>query len=89
MQVVRSSPSAKETEVAGAYQLYKAICDSDSDEYRGPDSSSKGEGGWEGEPGVSLQTDRIVTSRTSTNEHLPIKDKTETPRHCPLLEVSL
>jgi hypothetical protein len=36
---------AKETEVAGAYQLYKPICDSDSDEYRGPDSSSKGEGG--------------------------------------------
>jgi alkyl hydroperoxide reductase subunit AhpC len=33
------------TEVAGADQLYKPIFDSDSDEYRGPDSSSKSEGG--------------------------------------------
>jgi hypothetical protein len=33
------------TEVAGADQLFKPICDSDSDEYRGPDSSCAGEGG--------------------------------------------
>jgi hypothetical protein len=52
---------AKETEVAGADQLSKPICDSDSEEYRGPDSSSAGEGGWEGQPGVFLQPDRIVT----------------------------
>jgi hypothetical protein len=37
--------TSKETEVAGADQLSKPICDSDSDEYRDPDSSSKGEGG--------------------------------------------
>jgi hypothetical protein len=37
--------SAKEIEVAGADQLSKQICDSDSDEYRDPDSSSEGEGG--------------------------------------------
>jgi hypothetical protein len=40
--------------------LSKPICYSDSYEYRSPDSSSKGEGGWEGQQGVSLQPDRIV-----------------------------
>jgi hypothetical protein len=34
-----------ETQVAGADQLSKPICDSDSDEYRGPDSSSESEEG--------------------------------------------
>jgi hypothetical protein len=78
-------------------QISYPICDSDSDEYRGPDSSSKGEGGWEGQPGVSLQPDRIVTrtivklvTRRTPNERTPpITDKIEIPRQCPLLEVPL
>jgi hypothetical protein len=60
----------KKKEVVGADQLSKLICDSDSDEYRGPDSSSAGEGGWDGQPGVSIQPDWTVTRRTPTNEHL-------------------
>jgi hypothetical protein len=37
--------STKETEVAGADQLSKVICESDNDEYRSPDSNSVGEEG--------------------------------------------
>jgi hypothetical protein len=73
-------------------QLYKPICDSDSDGYRGPDSSSEGEGGWEGQPGVSLQPDRIVTRHNRKISHLTnpqLTDKIEISRQCPLLEVPL
>jgi hypothetical protein len=50
-------------------KILNVQCDSDSDEYRGPDSNSEGEGGWEGQPGVSIQPDRIANWRTPTDEH--------------------
>jgi hypothetical protein len=61
---------AKKQKLLSPDRLSKLICDSDSDKYGAPDSSSEGTGGYGGQPGVSLQLDSPISGGQASMVHI-------------------